>query len=266
MATTANTATGGKGRVSSLSVANRKGYAGYEFDEAASVYHVRHRVYLPESGRWSRRDPLGYVDGLNLLQYVNSSPQVYLDPSGRVLAGCAFGGLIGAAGGALGGLIGDFVNDQTGQTGRAVGCGAIGGAVTGCCIGALANVTGPIAIAGACLCGAIGSLVTTACNNNGFSGWNACDTFAALAGASAGCVSGFVGDIAPVHDFVIGVIQGIVGTWCQPPLPPAGGGGPRTAPAPAPGGGGGGSAPPRRTLPVPSPQPGDGEICLGISC
>jgi RHS repeat-associated protein len=70
---TANTATGGKGRVSSLSVSNRKGYAGYEFDEAASVYHVRHRVYLPESGRWSRRDPLGYVDGMGLYEYCNGS-------------------------------------------------------------------------------------------------------------------------------------------------------------------------------------------------
>jgi RHS repeat-associated protein len=86
---TANTATGGKGRVSSLSVANRKGYAGYEFDEAASVYHVRHRVYLPESGRWSRRDPLGYVDGMGLYEYVGSYPVKKFDSTGTLAICCS---------------------------------------------------------------------------------------------------------------------------------------------------------------------------------
>jgi RHS repeat-associated protein len=85
---TANTATGGKGRVSSLSVGNRKGYAGYEFDEAASVYHVRHRVYLPESGRWSRRDPLGYVDGMGLYWYVRSRSVKGRDPTGKIWWEC----------------------------------------------------------------------------------------------------------------------------------------------------------------------------------
>ena len=72
----------GVGRVSSSSVGNRKGYAGYEWDETISVYHVRHRVYLPEIGRWSRRDPLGYVDGMSLYQYVALSPVRYLDQLG----------------------------------------------------------------------------------------------------------------------------------------------------------------------------------------
>jgi RHS repeat-associated protein len=81
---TANTATSGRGRMSSLSVGNRKGYAGYEFDEAASVYHVRHRVYLPEAGRWTRRDPLGYVDGMGLYEYVKARAVRSVDPTGKV--------------------------------------------------------------------------------------------------------------------------------------------------------------------------------------
>jgi RHS repeat-associated protein len=85
---TANTATGGKGRMSSLSVANRKGYAGYEFDEAASVYHVLHRVYLPERGRWSRRDPLGYVDVSSLYEYVETSPLTATDALGLIPVPC----------------------------------------------------------------------------------------------------------------------------------------------------------------------------------
>jgi RHS repeat-associated protein len=89
---TANTATGGKGRMSSLSVGNRKGYAGYEFDEAASVYHVRHRVYLPEVGRWTRRDPLGYVDGMGLYEYVGSRVGRNNDPSGLISISCSNAG------------------------------------------------------------------------------------------------------------------------------------------------------------------------------
>jgi RHS repeat-associated protein len=53
-------------------IGNRKGYAGYEYDPAIVAYHVRHRVYLPEIGRWTKRDPLGYVDGMSVYEYVGS--------------------------------------------------------------------------------------------------------------------------------------------------------------------------------------------------
>jgi RHS repeat-associated protein len=57
------------------------GYAGYvrdgsvnndrEYTDAkAGLYHVRNRVYDPELGRWTRRDPIGYVDGPNVYEYV----------------------------------------------------------------------------------------------------------------------------------------------------------------------------------------------------
>jgi len=69
--------------------ANRKAYAGYEIDPVLtgangreSVYHVRHRVLLSELGRWNRRDPLGYVDGMSLYEYVESTPMLGLDPFG----------------------------------------------------------------------------------------------------------------------------------------------------------------------------------------
>jgi RHS repeat-associated protein len=73
----------GAGRVSSAAVANRKGYAGYEHDRAINAYHVRHRVYMPEIGRWSRRDPLGYVDGMGLYEYVKSQSIQFVDPFGQ---------------------------------------------------------------------------------------------------------------------------------------------------------------------------------------
>jgi RHS repeat-associated protein len=90
--THANSITGGyqtlgRGILSSSGVANRKGYAGYEYDptlEGAGrhLYHVRHRVYDADIGRWTRRDPLGYVEGMSLYQYVGSMCLTKTDPSG----------------------------------------------------------------------------------------------------------------------------------------------------------------------------------------
>src|SRR5690606_22484404 len=90
--TQANAVTGGyqtlgRGILSSSAVANRKGYAGYEYDptfEGAGrhLYHVRHRVYDADIGRWTRRDPLGYIDGMCLYQYVRSKPVWGMDPLG----------------------------------------------------------------------------------------------------------------------------------------------------------------------------------------
>ena len=61
---------------------NRLGYAGYHYDPATSQYHVRHRVYVPTMGRWTRRDPLEYVDGMSLYEYSRSQPRAYSDSSG----------------------------------------------------------------------------------------------------------------------------------------------------------------------------------------
>jgi RHS repeat-associated protein len=60
----------------------RIGYAGYQFDPAIKMYHVRHRVYDPGVGRWTRRDPLGYVDGVGLVNYVSSDPISKIDSDG----------------------------------------------------------------------------------------------------------------------------------------------------------------------------------------
>ncbi|MCC7389448.1 MAG: hypothetical protein IT431_11835 [Phycisphaerales bacterium] len=68
---------------------DRKGCAAYEMDPELTgsegwegVYHVRNRVYLSATGRWARRDPLGYVDGLSLYQYQFSIPVTLVDPFG----------------------------------------------------------------------------------------------------------------------------------------------------------------------------------------
>jgi RHS repeat-associated protein len=75
--------TSGVGQVG-LRSGNRKGYAGYEFDPVLQAYHVRHRVYLPEIGRWNKKDPLGYVDGMSVYGYVASAPLRATDPTGQM--------------------------------------------------------------------------------------------------------------------------------------------------------------------------------------
>jgi len=68
---------------------NRFGYAGYESDFASDLLmHVRHRVYHAMLGRWTRRDPIGYVDGSNLYQYVASQPITDIDPMGLYSLSC----------------------------------------------------------------------------------------------------------------------------------------------------------------------------------
>jgi len=83
----------------------RRGYAGYEFDPIlgasyASVYHVRNRVYDAENGRWNKRDPLGYVDGMGLYEYGKGMPLDRRDPRGltSIVAVAGSPGVIAAPG------------------------------------------------------------------------------------------------------------------------------------------------------------------------
>ena len=49
------------------------------YDAGVGLYHFPFRSYSPRLGRWLQRDPLGYVDGVNLYQYVASMPTRLVD-------------------------------------------------------------------------------------------------------------------------------------------------------------------------------------------
>ena len=44
--------------------------------------YYRNRYYDTQTGRFLQPDPTGYLDGMNLHEYVTSNPILYLDPSG----------------------------------------------------------------------------------------------------------------------------------------------------------------------------------------
>ncbi|RNC81191.1 MAG: hypothetical protein ED559_05160 [Phycisphaera sp.] len=61
---------------------NPFGYASYLHRPETNLYLARHRHYDPIDGRWISRDPIGYLDGYNLYEYVSSSPNRYGDSYG----------------------------------------------------------------------------------------------------------------------------------------------------------------------------------------
>lgn len=61
---------------------NSIGWDGYAFNPAVANYLARNRTYEPPLGRWSSRDPAGYVDSLSLYQFVGGRPIIGLDPLG----------------------------------------------------------------------------------------------------------------------------------------------------------------------------------------
>ena len=79
---------------------NRILFTGREYDAetcpssgGAGLYHYRARAYSPLLGRFMQRDPIGYVDGMNLYGYVNCRPLGLTDPLG--LAKCEVQILVG---------------------------------------------------------------------------------------------------------------------------------------------------------------------------
>lgn len=58
-------------------------YTGHRWDNETGLYYGCNRYYHPTLGRWLQRDPIGYVDGMNLYEYVRSKPVNLVDSYGR---------------------------------------------------------------------------------------------------------------------------------------------------------------------------------------
>jgi len=98
-------------------VDNRFGFAGYMWDPFLKLYHVRHRVYDPMSGRWLQRDPIGMAGGWNLYQYCGGEPWGFVDPLG--LEDISVGEVIVQLPGAAASTVGGFITTGWDYTGGA---------------------------------------------------------------------------------------------------------------------------------------------------
>jgi RHS repeat-associated protein len=58
-------------------------YAAKRFDPELNLIYFGKRYYDPELARWLTTDPVGFVDSLNLYQYVLNNPFRYYDPEGE---------------------------------------------------------------------------------------------------------------------------------------------------------------------------------------
>jgi RHS repeat-associated protein len=70
--------------------ANDMIFCGYRYDPETRLYYVRNRMFLTDAGgisvgRWLQRDPIGYLGGVNLYEYVGGRAAVAVDPQGMLV-------------------------------------------------------------------------------------------------------------------------------------------------------------------------------------
>jgi RHS repeat-associated protein len=68
-------------KIGGLGTIPQYGYTGREPDASGLTYY-RARYYDPNQTRFTQRDPLGYIDGLNRYSYVHNNPINFNDPNG----------------------------------------------------------------------------------------------------------------------------------------------------------------------------------------
>lgn len=68
--------------LSASAIGNTRLFTGREYDAEIGIHYYRARHYSSTTGRFLQRDPLGYVDGMNLYAYVGNNGINWVDPYG----------------------------------------------------------------------------------------------------------------------------------------------------------------------------------------
>lgn len=69
-------------RLATSAFGNAYRFAGRRIDDQTGLYYNRHRYYDARSGRFLSRDPLGYIDGMNVYAALLNNPAGRRDPLG----------------------------------------------------------------------------------------------------------------------------------------------------------------------------------------
>jgi RHS repeat-associated protein len=101
-------------------------YAGYRFETATSLMHVRHRILNSALGCWVQRDPLEFSWFSSLYEYADSAPLSFTDPSGEFALNPLTAFLS-----CLAGIGVTLVLGGTGPTTKSNVCRGVGGCLTG---------------------------------------------------------------------------------------------------------------------------------------
>ena len=77
--------------LSQSAVGNSILFTGRDYDAETGLYYYRARTMHPTLGRFMQHDPLMYVDGYNMNEYVNNRPIVFVDSQGMNQQDCSSG-------------------------------------------------------------------------------------------------------------------------------------------------------------------------------
>ena len=72
------------------------GFAGGLYDQHLSITRFGARDYVPRTGRWLTKDPIGLEGGMNIYAYVDGNPVMFTDPLGLYVKLCAYSLLDGS--------------------------------------------------------------------------------------------------------------------------------------------------------------------------
>lgn len=184
--------------------------------DSLGLIYYRHRVYDPNTGRFTSEDPLGFVDGANRYVYCGNDPLNLKDPDGQYaqsMAAIMLGNMAreSVSGAISGGIIGALSGGAFSQSQSARGlicdviCGGISGAIGGAVGGALAGTEIP---GMSTIGGATGGLLSSSIND--MLHGDSPDKEKANMGAFIGGVGGGVGEAAgPWSSVPIGVGAGL---------------------------------------------------------